>query len=147
VLPDDLASLESRAQIMLYSEAWFPFPADARAATPAERARIASAVKLRLDYAPSGATFEGCTPATPSTVLKQALFCEDVYDITAKGEAEFSDKGMSTAWKFLLPVGPRIIEGAERSGGSLYVKVVFPTTGRDELAVEIEKILGSVEVR
>lgn len=99
-----------------------------------------------MDFAPPDSSFEGCTPDGLSPVESLPAFCEDIYDILPNGEGAFSSSGVLTAWKFLAPVGPRVINGQRRDSGHIYVKAVFPSARRDELVPVLIGVLSSVEV-
>jgi hypothetical protein len=106
----------------------------------------ADALRVRVDFASPDATFQGCTPHEPSPVTSLPAFCEDIYDISPSGEATFSSSGELTAWKFLAPVGPRVISGQAWDSGRIYIKAVFPSTRRDELTPTLIAVLSSVEI-
>jgi hypothetical protein len=106
----------------------------------------AEALRIRVSFVPPDATFQGCTPAAPSPIASLPAFCEDIYDILPSGEAAFSSSGQFTAWKFLAPVGLRVINGQSRDSGRTYVKAVFPSIGRDEFTRTLIDVLSSVEI-
>jgi hypothetical protein len=103
-------------------------------------------LRVRVDFASPGATFQGCTPHEPSPVASLPAFCEDIYNILPSGEATFSSSGKLTAWKFLAPVGPRVINGQAWDSGRIYIKAVFPSARRDALTPTLSAVLSSVEI-
>jgi hypothetical protein len=104
------------------------------------------ALRVRVNFASPNVTFEGCTPDGRSPVASLPAFCEDIYDVLPSGEATFSSSGKLTAWKFLAPVGPRVINGQSWDSGHIYVKAVFPSIRRDELTPTLVDVLSSVEI-
>ena len=103
--------------------------------------------RIRISFAPPDAQFEGCHPALASPVPTLGNFCEDVYDISPRGEATFARTGGLTAWKFLLPVGPRNTETTSWDAGFLYVKVVFRSSERARVEAVVGPLLAGIVTR
>ena len=128
--PSDPQSLDQESGFTIYQ-----MPPDA-----------SEGLRIRVSFASPDATFGGCTPDGLSPVESLPAFCEDMYDILPGGEVAFSSSGVLTAWKFLAPVGPRVINGQRWDSGHIYVKAVLPSARRDELAPALIDVLSSVEI-
>lgn len=123
--------------------------------TPANDSPVASgslspgAIRVRIEYVSSYLALQGCTPTTTSTspVVGFATFCEDRYDILPNGEGVASPTGKLTGWKFLIPVSGRAYRGFSWEGGSIYVKVVFPSEEAAEAIPEVIALLRKLIVR
>jgi hypothetical protein len=97
-----------------------------------------------VSLAPLDAGFQGCVP---KPALKLTEHCEDIYDITDAGEGVLARDGWLTAWKYLVPVGKRVVGDQERTDERLYVKVVFPTYTREAAIPRINAFLATFVIR
>ncbi len=146
--PAPLSNVENRAQLFFASPEWFPYPdpTPVGGIPPDVESRLGRSIRVRISFAPDDLLFGGCTPSASSQVSALLYFCEDVYDVVAGG-AVYGPEGALTAWKFLQPVGRRVIRGGVWESGRIYVKAVFESANRDGAIPRVLDVLSTLVIQ